>query len=675
MFTLEAFVELSARPYLKLGIAATMAGAIALSPIVIAEQHQLASPAIPHVTVSQMHLAAAITPADIAALVANLNDAMAAAGSTVTSVIDSAGHTLTGALTTAAGLNETVWDGLIGAAGTNPTLVSVLVALKAASSGGLTELSGSVGAVGEGISLTTGQISEILTSAVTGTLGTALQAVANIVNDPLAVSSYINLLGSPFSIAGLAIQSGITAVETLGSNGLRLGGTLVHGVTAQISNALAAVNDLLGAGKTLTDIALVDGALTAIQGIVSAPVTAVLAGVNGITDAVTTAGVGTLSRVAGGANAIVGTWLGSGSAPGAVQAALARIGSAPLSPASYTHAVSILVSAAASTVGSVVGTASSFASLPFRVGADLAGTGAEVVNAFVTGLATAASGILQAAGLSPIIAGLPHNLATAVTAAVNVAALAARTTLNTIAGAIDLGQAIGGIVTSLAAPAASAATDALGAAPKTASRPESAQLDPDETASPEVAAADVPAAAVSDSALAPAPPAEEAEPATVDTATDQTATPQTPDTTVTAAEATPTQMAEETEQTSTTETPPDVYGADPDADETPSERAESGTGGASTESTSPGAVRAGQPRHAATGSPRRSEDSQTGTSSSAETYGRHAAPVNREATATPSSDTTSSTERGRHRRGDAAPQDSTPASGRNGSEKSSAAAA
>lgn len=148
MFTLEAFVELSARPYLKLGIAATMAGAIALSPIVIAEQHQLASPAIPHVTVSQMHLAAAITPADIAALVANLNDAMAAAGSTVTSVIDSAGHTLTGALTTAAGLNETVWDGLIGAAGTNPTLVSVLVALKAASSGGLTELSGSVGAVG-----------------------------------------------------------------------------------------------------------------------------------------------------------------------------------------------------------------------------------------------------------------------------------------------------------------------------------------------------------------------------------------------------------------------------------------------------------------------------------------------------------------------------------------------
>lgn len=672
MFTLEAFVELSARPYLKLGIAATMAGAIALSPIVIAEQHQLASPAIPHVTVSQMHLTAAITPADVAALVANLNDAMAAAGSTVNSVIDSTGHTLTGALTTAAGLNDTVWDGLIGAAGTNPTLVSVLVALKAASSGGLTELSGSVGAVGEGISLTTGQISEILTSAVTGTLGTALQAVANIVNDPLAVSSYINLLGSPFSIAGLAIQSGITAVETLGSNGLRLGGILVHGVTAQISNALAAVNDLLGAGKTLTDIALVDGALTAIQGIVSAPVTAVLAGVNGITDAVTTAGVGTLSRVAGGANAIVGTWLGSGTAPGAVEAALARIGSAPLSPASYTHAVSILVSAAASTVGSVVGTASSFASLPFRVGADLAGTGAEVVNAFVNGLATAASGILQAAGLSPIIAGLPHNLATAVTAAVNVAALAARTTLNTIAGAIDLGQAIGGIVTSLAAPAASAATDALGAAPKSASRPESAQLDPDETASPEVAAAgDVPAAAVSDSALASAPPAEDAEPAT----TDQTAIPQTPDTTVTAAGATPNQVVEETEQASTTETPTDVYGADPDADETPSERAESGTGGASSESTSPGAVRAGQPRHAAAGSPRRSEDSQTGTSSSAETYGRHAAPVDRDATATPSSDTTSSTERGRHRRGDAAQPSSTSASGRNGGEKPSAAAA
>lgn len=668
-------MELSARPYLKLGIAATMAGAIAFSPIALTQPHSLAGPAIPHVTVSQMHLTAAITPADIAALVANLNDAMAAAGSTVTSVIDSAGHTLTGALSTAAGLNDTVWDGLIGAAGTNPTLVSVLVALKAASSGGLTELSGSVGDVGEGISLTTGQISEILTSAVTGTLGTALQAVANIVNDPLAVSSYINLLGSPFGIAGLAIQSGITAVETLGSNGLQLGSTLVHGVTAQISNALTAVNDLLGAGKTLTDIALIDGALTAIQGIVSAPVTAVLAGVNGITDAVTTAGVGTLSRVAGGANAIVGTWLGSGTAPGAVQAALSRIGSAPLSPASYTHAVSILVSAAASTVGSVVGTASSFASLPFRVGADLAGTGAEVVNAFVNGLATAASGILQAAGLSSIVAGLPHNLATAVTAAVNVAALAARTTLNTIAGAIDFGQAIGGIVTSLAAPAASAASDTLGVALKSASRPESAQLDPDETASPEVAAAgDDSAAAVSTPTVDAATPTEEAEPVAGNTTTDPVATPQASATTD-AAEVTPTQMAEETEQASTTETPTDVSGADPDADEKPSERGESDTAGAPSESTSRGAVRAAQPRHGATGSPRPSEDLETVTSSSAATYGRHAAPVDRDAAATSSSDSTSSTEGGRHRRGDDSQRGSSSDAGRDGGEKPSAAAA
>lgn len=663
-------MELSARPYFKRGIAATVASAIAFSPIVITDAPRLTAAAIPQVTISQVHLTAAISPADIAVLVDNLNDAMAAAGGTVTSLMDSTGHTLSGALNAAAGLNETIWDGLIGAAGRNPTLVSVLVALKAASAGGLTELGGSLRDVGHRISLTSGQVSELLTSAVTGTLGTALHAVTNLVNDPLSASSYINLLGSPFGIAGLAIQRGVTAVEALASNGLQLGGSLVHGVSAQIANALAAVNDLLGAGKTLTDIALVDGALTALQGVVSAPVTAVLAGVNGITDAVVRAGVGALDRVANGVNAIVGTWLGDGTTPGAVQAALTRIGAAPLSPASYTNAVAILVGAAARTVGSVVDTASSFASMPFRVGADLTGTGAAVVNKLVNGLATAASGVLQAAGLSSIVAGLPHNLATIVTTAVNVAALAAKTTLNTIAGAIDLGQAIGGIVTSLAAPAASAATATLGVERKSAMGPATVQLDHDETALPEVAAEpeiDVQDAAVTP-AVDPAAATEESESPAGDTAIDHSETSETPAATVTDAETVPDQVTEEPKQDSTgAEAPTDASATDPESDEKPDTTGgESVTGSEPSEQKSPGAVR-------------QSEEPQTGTSSSPDTYGRHAAAADRNASATSSSDSTSSTEGGRHRRGEDSARDghrgSGSESGSNSSEKPSAAAA
>jgi hypothetical protein len=442
-------VELSIRPFFKTGIALTMAGAIALSPVIAANQHPLGVPVhLPQVSVSELHLAAAISPRDVAALTANLNAALESAGSTVTALVDNASQTLTGALSTASSLNTSLWDQLIAASSSSPTLKAVLVALKAASGGALVQLNDTVGAVGDGITLTTGQVAELLTSAITGTVGTVAQAVARVVNNPLAVSSYIGLLNTPFGAAGLALQNGITGLSQLGTTGLHLANDLVHGVTAQVTNALETVNRLLDAGKTVADIALINGTLTAIQGIVTAPVSAIVAGVNGIASAVTNAGVSTLDLVAGGANAIVGTWLGSGSTPGAVIKAVSAIGQEPLSLGSYTRAVSILVGAAGSTVGSVASTVTGFASMPFHFAADLTGPGAQAVNSLVSGVATAASGLLRAAGLSPLIAGLPNNLATVVTSAVTAAALATKTTLNAIATAIDVGHAIGGWVTS-----------------------------------------------------------------------------------------------------------------------------------------------------------------------------------------------------------------------------------
>lgn len=456
---------MSVRPLFKTGVAFTLASAIALAPVIATNHHPLGVPVhLPQVSVSEVQLAAVISPGDVAALTANLNAALESAGSTVSAVVDGASHTLTGVLSTATGLTNSLWDQLIAAAGSSPTLKAVLVALKAASGGALLGLSDTVGAVGDAITLTTGQVAEMLTSAVTGTVGTVAQAVASVLNNPLSVSSYIGLLNTPFGAAGLALQSGITGLSQLGVTGLHLANSLVDGVTAQVSNALGAVNSLLGAGKSVTDIALINGTLTAIQGIVSAPVSAAVAGVNGIASAVTIAGVATLQNLASGANAIVGTWLGSGSTPGAIVNAATAIGTAPLSLASYTQAVSVLVGAGVSTVGSLVNTAGAFASLPFRVGADLTGTGAAVVNSLVSGAATIASGFLQAVGLSPLIAGLPNNLATVVTGAINVAALATQTTLNVIASAIDFGHAITGFVT----PKSAAVTLATATIPTTA---------------------------------------------------------------------------------------------------------------------------------------------------------------------------------------------------------------
>lgn len=633
-------MESFARPYLKAGIAATMAGAIVFSPLAVTTPHQLTIPAVPHVTVSEMQLAAVISPADVAALVANLDNALKTVGDTVTSVVDTAGNTLTGALHSAATLNDTVWDQLIAAAAGSPPLKAVLVALKSASSGGLGQLATTVSTAGAAITLSTGQVTEILTSAVTGSLGTALQAVVNVVNDPLAASSYIGLLASPLGIAGLVLQHGVTGVTDLASNGLTLANSLVHGVGAQITNALSAVNDLLDAGKKLTDIALINGALTAVQGIVSAPVTAAVAGVTGISTAISTAGVATLDRLAGGANAIIGTWLGNGSEAGAVQDALSSIGTAPLSLASYTHAVSVIVGAAGSTVKSVVGTASSFASLPFRVGADLTDTAADVVNSLANGLATAATGVLQAAGVSPLIAGLPHTLAAAVTTSVKVAAFAAKTTLNTIASAIDFGQAIGGVVTSLAVPTAklsAAAADDAGATPN--SRPSHTLTLNTADSSPVTAeggatgrhAASEPDADVEHTN----PPAAQTETAPDSTpAGDAAAIPST------------------SRNTDTADAAPDTTAtSEPDTTRTPtSTRGTAAATEVATQQPSSNAAQAGA--QAAPTKPTTKRD--TAATKTADTYGRHAAPVDRDAAASTSTSTSTAASAGggRHRRSD-----------------------
>lgn len=439
-------MELSVRSYLNAGIALTAASAIALAPVAVSPSAQ-PHISLPRVTAAEIHLAAAINPADVAALVANLSTAMGSVTSTVTGVLDGSTHTLSSALHTAAGLNANLWDGLIRAAGTSPTLASVLIALKAASNGGLTELAQTIDAAGEAISLTSGQLAGLLTTTVTGSLGAAMQAVTSVINDPLSAASYLGLLATPFGIAGLALQNGITAVSTLATGGVTLASALVTGVTDQIGNGLSLVNDILKAGKTLTDIALIDGALTALQGIVSAPVTAALGAVTGVTAALTDATTFTLGRVAGGADGIVDTWLGDHTTPGALQKALIDIASAPLSPASYTNALGVLIGAGVTTVNTVIGTASSFASLPFRLGADLTVTASDVITSFTSGLATAASGLLHAVGLPAFVSALPHALATAVTGAVNLAAFTTSTALNAIATTIDIGQAIGGIFT------------------------------------------------------------------------------------------------------------------------------------------------------------------------------------------------------------------------------------
>lgn len=448
-------------------LALTTAAALTLTPLVLPPPTTPLHLSLPQVSAPRLELTAVINPADVTALINNLNAALQSASTTVTGLVGTPGQTLANALDSAATLNDSLWDGLIDATD-NQTLAAILTTLKDTAGNGLSRLSNSVDAANDTIVLTTGQLADLLTSTLTGSLGTALHAVATVINNPLALPSYTGLINTPLDIAGLLVTGGIGAVNNLGANVLTVTNTVVTGVTAQVDNALNTFNGLLSAGKTLTGIDLINGLLTAVQGIVSAPVTAAVAGVNGASTTITNAAAITLDKIADGASDAIATWIGDGTRSGAIQEVINTIGSAPLSPASYTHAVSVLVGAGITTVTKVAHTAGSLASVPFTAAADITTAAADVITALTSGLATAASGIMQAAGLPSLVYGLPHAMAATVNGLVNAAAFTTATGLRTIAAALDFGSAITGNLTSAAAPTSRAVTLTLAADTTTA---------------------------------------------------------------------------------------------------------------------------------------------------------------------------------------------------------------
>lgn len=435
-----------ARPRINPGIALGVAGAVAFAPLLAGAPVHPATISLPHISAPAVTLSAVINPADIDALIANLNGALDSAGSTVAGIVGIPGQTLASALNTAAGLNNSLWDQLTSAT-TNPVLRQVLTALQKSSNGGLTSLAATVTDANTPLTLTTGQIADLLSSVLTGSLSTALHAVTNLLNNPLSVSSYTGLLDVPVNVLGLAVTNGLKALGDLSKNGLSLVSTLTTAVTSQITNALTVFNGLVDATKTAVPIDLFDGALTAVQGIVSAPVTAAVALIGGGVPALAGALGSTLSSLANGAAQVAGTWLGDGTHSGALLNVLHTVGSAPLDPASYVSALSILAGAGATTGLQLFHTAASLTAVPVVLTSGFVRTGANVVTKLASSAAQVVSGLMQMAGLPDYVRHLPYAMATVFNAAVNTAATLTVAGLNTIATALGVATSIVGTVT------------------------------------------------------------------------------------------------------------------------------------------------------------------------------------------------------------------------------------
>lgn len=662
-------MEASTRSFWTAGTALT-AAAITLSPFIIgpAALQGPTLPALPAVSVPQVQLAALVSPEDIDALVSRLNSALASVSSTVTSVVALPGNSLTPALESAVSVNNSLWNGLIDATD-NRALVDLLRALRESSSGGLSRLSTTVGDTGDALVLTSGEVTDLLASALTGSLSTALHAVATIVNNPLALSSYTGLLNVPLDVAGLALTNGLALVDSVGKGALSLTSSLVTGVTAQVDNALNGVIGVIGAAKgALPGVALLDGVLTAVQGIVSAPVTAALAGVDGLTGTLADAAGRALGNLTYGASQLVDTWLGDGATGGALQHAINAIGTAPLSIASYTRALGVVVSAGINTANSIVSTGAGLLSIPFTAGADLTSTASAMITKFNDGVATAASGILHAAGLPSFVSALPHAMAATINIAVRAVGFAVATGFNAVAAVLDIGsvtsatsiaalprQASAKVLLSTSAPSVTEVSSATTSA--TAAAETAGNHDVDEASSPGDAAAAAGSATGLDAAItSPTVAATEAEQSVGATEVESVSTEAT-------TEVPPSGTEVETTEDAVAEAAPVVAaaGVDPaddasSADAVAQDSAEGGQAGSSTTGTvhdavSPGTERAGS--SGVTGRPnaqRAQEDSSRDTDGvRSESHGRHAS-----GETAPES---SSTSAGRHR------SDSAPAAG------------
>ncbi|WP_094287389.1 hypothetical protein [Mycobacterium lehmannii] len=477
-------MELSTRSYLTAGIALTATSAIAITPVLVADT---TPPDItpPQLSAPNLELTAAITPADITALAANLDDVVGSAAFAVTEVAAVPGQTLTSALNSAVALQNSLWDSLIQATD-NPVLSDVLKGLKRASAGGLSELAATVDSASGSLVMTAGQLTDLLTSVLSGAQGTAAHTLATGVSNPLAVSSYTALANLPLEVTGLVLTSAVAAAQDVGVNALDLGDTLVTGVTAQLRTALTAVQHLIDAAADIPDNDLIDGFVTAAQAIAAGPLLVAAAGVDGLSGTLERAGRITLERLTSGAGAAVATWVGSGSTPGALQDAVNMIGANLVSPAAYTGAIARLVEAGVATVNITTGTARSLVSVPFYAAANLSETAAEMITETNKQLAKATAGLMKAAGLPALVQGLPYALATGVITTITLTALAASTAFNGIGLGLDVGNTLTGAmpthrVLTLSAtdsPPAAALTDSVSSTESAPSTSEAETTDP-----------------------------------------------------------------------------------------------------------------------------------------------------------------------------------------------------
>lgn len=412
-------MQITARSSLTAGVSLTAATALALSPIVVPANERVTN--LPAVTTADIQLT--VTPGDVTAFFDNIQAEIESFNSAVAQFALIPSQTVVQGLQAAIELNNQIYDSLI-AATNNVTLRAMLETLQVSADNGLQSLAFAVGDNGETVVYSHQQIADLLSGIVTGSLSNVIAAAVGVLNNPLTVGNYANLLSS--GVVASAALVGTNTGEIIRSAAhvpLELTRTQLHLASSQINNALFAVGQLITDVVSASGSELIGAVATAIESITLIPAQLVLntpfqlanntigavdEGLNILLNGI----VGNVASVGPAALGLIGI------ASTVLQLAINEVGANPLDPARYLEASGALIAGGFDSFNLSVATAGDLARVPldlvYRVVNPEPGTGSLTYSVIRMNemIGTALSGLLVELGLPEEISNLPRVVAT-----------------------------------------------------------------------------------------------------------------------------------------------------------------------------------------------------------------------------------------------------------------------
>ncbi len=437
-------IGLSARSCLTSGIALTAVGAMAFAPVVAPRE----LPVPISVTSPALELAASVDPQ-------NLIDTLQGAVDTVVNgavniaMLPAEGFVT--ATTAAQSGAAAIYDALINAT-TNPQILALLTGLKTTQTTNLGYLVNTAELLAETTNSWLSQPSAGLATNVENALNNAIEltlnALAGVINDPLALSSWASLLSSVVYSAlwgagdlTWATYAGISLPLSLLQLGYGGGYPPDYAGFAQ-SLAASIANWSNFTGATLTTLAgqtgtpLVESLAKALVAVTTTPLSYLA---QGFADASSWAPVYTAIvapwNIAWAATNLVGSLFYN--AGDSIGGAIDAIGAGPFDPASYISALQDFVTAGANIGNDAVWSVNALAQSGPEIVNSLNYGGEFATNAVVNAVAHTVSGLLAAAGAAADTVQAPINVADTITAAVTQGSVLVGTVCTGVGGWID----------------------------------------------------------------------------------------------------------------------------------------------------------------------------------------------------------------------------------------------